>query len=170
MKPSAAAATYSKPMLLLLMQHPQLPLLVTGCMHTLFAITSAVSVRLMRERSFSADFDILAVPSCVKGNQQKHGTSTTSSAHKALNPGLKQGRERPSQHSIIHRAPTWSDMMRAPAGGMKGSGTLNTRPPRPPRFFHCLPPYRLLTLSAMSRVSSRCCFWSSPTGTRSAWA
>ena len=49
------------------------------------------------------------------------------------------------------------DMIRAPTLGMKGSGSLNTSP------------YTPLKRLAMSRQISTCCFWSSPTGTRSAW-
>ena len=48
-------------------------------------------------------------------------------------------------------------MMRAPAGGIAASGTLNVVPKRP------------LNRIAMSRISSRCWRWSSPTGTRSPW-
>lgn len=60
------------------------------------------------------------------------------------------------------RGRTVRDMTRAPAGGMKISGTLKILPPRPPSFFHLLPPNLELKRSAMSRASSMCCFWSSP--------
>jgi hypothetical protein len=40
---------------------------------------------------------------------------------------------------------------------MYGDGTVNVGP------------YRVLNRCARSRVSSRCCRWSSPTGTWSAW-
>ena len=59
-------------------------------------------------------------------------------------------------------AHTVRDMTRAPVGGMKASGILNSRPPRPPSFFHFLPPNLPLKRSAMSRASSMCCFWSAP--------
>ena len=62
----------------------------------------------------------------------------------------------------VKNALTVRDMTRAPAGGMKGSGILKMRPPRPPSFFHLLPPNLLFIRSAMSRASSICCFWSSP--------
>ena len=57
---------------------------------------------------------------------------------------------------------TVRDMTRAPVGGMKASGILNSRPPRPPSFLHFLPPNLELKRSAMSRASSMCCFWSAP--------
>lgn len=44
-------------------------------------------------------------------------------------------------------------LMRAPDLGRTASGRTNVSP------------YLLLKRSAMSRVSSTCCFWSSPTGT-----
>ena len=56
----------------------------------------------------------------------------------------------------ILAAGSWSDMIRAPVLGMIGSGRGNSSPKR------------ALKRSARSRVSSRCCFWSSPTGTASA--
>mmetsp|Transcript_121 Transcript_121/g.375 ORF Transcript_121/g.375 Transcript_121/m.375 type:complete len:210 (+) Transcript_121:326-955(+) len=59
-------------------------------------------------------------------------------------------------------------MILAPTGGMYGSGMVKTLPPLPPLFFHLRPPNLSLILEAMSLVSSMCCFWSSPTGTRSA--
>ena len=78
----------------------------------------------------------------------------------------------------IFAVPSVRLITRAPASGMYASGTLSTSPPRnrplgafvplAPIFFHLFPPYRLFTRFAMSRVSSRCCLWSSPTGTTSA--
>ena len=78
----------------------------------------------------------------------------------------------------IFAEPSVRDMTLAPASGMYASGTRRISPPlnRPdgarepfgPIFFHLPPPYKLLTRPAMSRVSSRCCRWSSPTGTMSA--
>ena len=53
----------------------------------------------------------------------------------------------------ILRVGSVSDMIRAPASPISGSGTTKTSPTR------------ALTRSARSRVSSTCCFWSSPTGT-----
>ena len=82
---------------------------------------------------------------------------------------------------LIFDVPSVRDITRAPAFGMYASGTFRTSPPRNrplgarapspffgPNFFHLFPPYRLFTLAATSRVSSRCCRWSSPTGTTSA--
>ena len=49
----------------------------------------------------------------------------------------------------------WRSMIRAPTGGMLASGTTSVSP------------QRWLNRMAMSRASSRCWRWSSPTGTRS---
>lgn len=48
-----------------------------------------------------------------------------------------------------------------------GPTHLNRRVLRQPIFLAFFPPNRWLVRSAMSRASSRCCRWSSPTGTRS---
>ncbi len=58
----------------------------------------------------------------------------------------------------ILAVPSRSDMIRAAAGGMIGSGKVNSSTAK-----------SVLNLVAMSRASSRCCFWSSPTGTWVAW-
>lgn len=47
-------------------------------------------------------------------------------------------------------------MTRAPAGGIRASGTRKMLPPLPPSFFHFLPPYKLLKRVATSLASSRC--------------
>lgn len=70
--------------------------------------------------------------------------------------------EVPSSQVAWQLRRTERDMTRAPAGGMKASGILNTLPPRPPSFFHFDPPNLWLNRSAMSLASSMCCLWSSP--------
>ena len=56
----------------------------------------------------------------------------------------------------ILRSGACRSMIRAPTGGMRWSGTTNTSPKR------------VLKRAAMSRMSSTCWRWSSPTGTSSA--
>ena len=148
---------------------------------TLLLMASASSVRLMRDRSFSALLDILLVPSWGRGGEGRRGewgadrgiglfdaallNAATAFWLAAALPG-KAMRGLESQTEGVPLRPllplpplcTCKDMTLAPAGGMKTSGTLNTRPPRPPRFFQALPPYRPFTRSAISRVSSKCCF------------
>lgn len=63
---------------------------------------------------------------------------------------------------------TVRDMTRAPEGGINPSGIRNIFPPRPPSFFHLLPPYLLFTRSPISLANSMWAIWSSPTGTKSA--
>ena len=55
---------------------------------------------------------------------------------------------------LIFLAPSRSDMTRVASPKMSGSVSGKTSTPT-----------SLLNFWAMSRVSSRCCFWSSPTGT-----
>ena len=59
----------------------------------------------------------------------------------------------------IFFVPSRRDMTRVAGPWMIGSGT--GKKPGTPKS--------LLNLAAMSRVSSTCCFWSSPTGTMSVW-
>ncbi len=62
-----------------------------------------------------------------------------------------------SEDLDIFDAGSCRSMTRAPSFGIAASGRAKVSPKRP------------LNRWAMSRVSSRCWRWSSPTGTRSAW-
>ncbi len=57
----------------------------------------------------------------------------------------------------ISRSGSWRFLIRAPSSGKTPFGTVNVSP------------YRWLNRSAMSRASSMCWRWSSPTGTMSVW-
>jgi hypothetical protein len=64
----------------------------------------------------------------------------------------------------IFLVPSRSDMTRVAGPVIIGSGRGKSRPSAKP-WLRIESPKSLLNFCAMSRDSSRCCFWSSPTGT-----